>query len=86
MNGQLNSYGERPRTLKANGQKFIGERLKIYRRTATDFGGERLKIYRRTANPIKLFVSDKMSSEDGEWSDCKWFGEVGTNIILDIEL
>ena len=26
-----------------------------------------------------------MSSEDGEWSDCEWFDEVATNIILDIE-
>ena len=92
MNGQLNSYDERPPTLVANGQKLLGERPKIYRRTATNFGGERSKIYRRTAtnfegerpqtleangHPYKIiFLSDKMSSEDGEW-----FVEVGTTLI-----
>ena len=31
------------------------------------------------------FKSDKMSSENDEWSDCEWFDEVANNIILDIE-
>ena len=41
MNGQLNSYGERPRTLEANGKKFIGERPLTLEANGQKFIGER---------------------------------------------
>ena len=50
------------------------------------FESERPRTLEANGYPdeIHYFESDKMSSEDGEWSDYEWFDEVATYIILDI--
>ena len=56
MNGQLNSYGERPPTLVANGQKLIGERPRILEANGQKFIGERPRTFEANGHPYKIEV------------------------------
>ena len=98
MNGQLDLWGERPRTFGVNGHGLL-------RWTATDFWGERPRtsgvngqsscrerpirserpfLYNKPETSTKIRKMNA-ENENAEWSDEEWFDSVATDIIVEIE-